>query len=107
MTVASGIIQTEINRKAMPPHSNMPSGATMRSRLSFGRFDEIFLEKSWHWLRDPEIKWLTMTPDFTREEQLRLVCPAARKDRLFDLGSFLRWDSHRGHGIETHYTGRG
>ena len=70
MTVASGIIQTEINRKAMPPHPNMPSGATMRSRLSFGRFDETFLEQSWHWLCDPEIKRLTMSPDFNREEQL-------------------------------------
>jgi len=40
-------------------------------RLSFGRFDENFLERSWHWLNDPEIKWLTMQPDFTRAEQLR------------------------------------
>ena len=30
----------------------------------------IFLDKSWEWLNDPEIKALTMTPDFTREQQL-------------------------------------
>jgi len=29
------------------------------------------LDKSWNWLRDPEIRALTMTPSFTREEQLR------------------------------------
>src|SRR5262249_2264098 len=39
------------------------------SRLVFAGFDERFLEKSWEWLRDPELKSLTMTPDFTREEQ--------------------------------------
>lgn len=39
--------------------------------LRFVSFDDDFLEKSWHWLHDPEIKRLTMTPDFTREQQLR------------------------------------
>jgi RimJ/RimL family protein N-acetyltransferase len=33
-------------------------------------YDRNFLEKSWEWLNDPEIKALTMTPDFTREDQL-------------------------------------
>src|ERR1051325_3293583 len=49
----------------------MRPDATMSSRLTFSAFDERFLEKSWHWLQDPEIKKLTMTPDFTREEQRR------------------------------------
>jgi RimJ/RimL family protein N-acetyltransferase len=40
-------------------------------RLAFVSFDEAFLERSWYWLQDPEIKRLTLTPDFTREEQLR------------------------------------
>ncbi len=40
-------------------------------RLIFSPFDERFLERSWQWLRDPEIKRLTMTPDFTREQQQR------------------------------------
>lgn len=40
-------------------------------RLTFVRFDERFLEKSWHWLQDPEIKRLTMTPDFDRQQQRR------------------------------------
>lgn len=37
--------------------------------LSLVSYNEIFLEKSWGWLNDKEIKYLTMTPDFTREEQ--------------------------------------
>jgi RimJ/RimL family protein N-acetyltransferase len=33
-------------------------------------FDRSFLDRSWDWLRDPEIKRLTMAPDFTRADQL-------------------------------------
>lgn len=32
-------------------------------------YTEEILEKSWLWLNDPEIKYLTNTPDFTREGQ--------------------------------------
>ena len=32
-------------------------------------YNEVFLEKSWEWLNDAEIKALTMTPDFTKEQQ--------------------------------------
>lgn len=32
-------------------------------------YNEIYLEKSWGWLNDPEIKFLTNTPDFTKEDQ--------------------------------------
>jgi RimJ/RimL family protein N-acetyltransferase len=39
--------------------------------LCFETFDECFCELSWAWLNDPEIKQLTMTPSFTREDQLR------------------------------------
>jgi RimJ/RimL family protein N-acetyltransferase len=42
---------------------------TSDAGLSFGPFDERFLEKSWFWLNDPIIKHHTMTPDFTREQQ--------------------------------------
>lgn len=34
-------------------------------------YTEQFLDRSWTWLRDPEIKALTMTPDFERDDQLR------------------------------------
>lgn len=33
-------------------------------------YDLAFLEKSWEWLNDPEIKELTLTPDFSKEDQL-------------------------------------
>jgi RimJ/RimL family protein N-acetyltransferase len=33
-------------------------------------FDRNYLDRSWDWLRDPELKRLTMTPDFSREDQL-------------------------------------
>jgi RimJ/RimL family protein N-acetyltransferase len=39
--------------------------------LCFEAFDERFCELSWAWLNDPEIKQMTMTPSFTREDQLR------------------------------------
>lgn len=32
-------------------------------------YDEQFLEKSWAWLQDDEIRRLTMTPSFSREQQ--------------------------------------
>ena len=33
-------------------------------------YDRTYLDCSWEWLRDPEIKQLTMAGDFTREEQI-------------------------------------
>ena len=85
MTTTSEIIHQEAGLKGRPPEPNMPSGTTTPSRLSFGRFDKIFLDKSWHWLRDPEIKRLTMSPDFTREEQLRWFA------RLPERTDYLIW----------------
>jgi RimJ/RimL family protein N-acetyltransferase len=38
-------------------------------QISFVEYSEHFLNKSWHWLNDPEIKKLTLTTDFTREQQ--------------------------------------
>lgn len=37
--------------------------------IAFESYDENYLEKSWVWLNDPEIKKLTMTPDFTISQQ--------------------------------------
>jgi len=33
------------------------------------KYSRIYLEKSWDWLNDPEIKFLTNTPDFSRADQ--------------------------------------
>ena len=38
-------------------------------KIKFVEYNEIFLEKSWEWLNNKEIKYLTCTPDFTKEQQ--------------------------------------
>ena len=53
--------------------------------LEFCKYDESFLEMSWQWLTDPEIKRLTMTPDFTREDQARWFA------RLSTVTDYLIW----------------
>jgi RimJ/RimL family protein N-acetyltransferase len=40
------------------------------NRIRLVPFSRDFLDRSWEWLNDPEVKALTMTPDFTREDQL-------------------------------------
>lgn len=37
--------------------------------IQLEKYDEIYLEKSWNWLNNPQIKSLTNTPDFTKEQQ--------------------------------------
>ncbi len=38
-------------------------------QVEFVAYSQVFLEKSWEWLNEPEIKLLTNTPDFSKEEQ--------------------------------------
>lgn len=42
---------------------------TVKSSTQLVDYTEDILEKSWIWLNDPEIKRLTNTPDFTKEDQ--------------------------------------
>lgn len=37
--------------------------------IQLEKYDEIYLENSWIWLNDPQTKYLTDTPDFSKEEQ--------------------------------------
>lgn len=39
------------------------------NRIRLVPFDRTFLDRSFDWLHDPEIKLMAMAPDFTREEQ--------------------------------------
>ena len=39
--------------------------------VRFVEYSKTFLDLSWSWLNDPEIKELTMTKDFTKEDQIR------------------------------------
>ena len=38
-------------------------------QLTFVPYSREFLTRSWDWLNDPETKALTLTPDFTKEQQ--------------------------------------
>ncbi len=42
----------------------------MTPRIVFVEYTKDYLDLSWSWLNDPEIKALTMTPNFSREDQL-------------------------------------
>ena len=39
------------------------------SKLQLVEYDRGFLDMSWIWLNDKQLKYLTMTPEFSREEQ--------------------------------------
>lgn len=39
------------------------------TKIKFVGFDEIYLNKSWEWLQDEEIRVLTNTPPFTKKQQ--------------------------------------
>jgi len=54
-------------------------------RLTFSQFDERFLERSWQWLQDAEVKRLTMTPDFTRDQQRSWF------NRLSEMKDYMIW----------------
>lgn len=41
-----------------------------RKELSLVEYDEVFLQASWNWLNDKEIRYLTQTPEFSKEDQL-------------------------------------
>lgn len=54
-------------------------------RLALVPFDHHYLDLSWGWLADPEIKALTMTPDFDRADQQRFF------DGLADRSDYTIW----------------
>lgn len=49
-----------------PPDRPEPG---MTERIALVPYTREYLERSWGWLNDAEIKRLTMTPDFSREDQ--------------------------------------
>lgn len=55
-------------------------------QTKFVSYDEVFLEKSWEWLNDRELKDLTNTPDFTKEEQLNWFLNLPQKTNYFVKG---------------------
>ncbi len=57
----------------------------MPQDIAFVPYDADFLALSWDWLNDPEIKALTMTPDFNRAAQARWY------DSLPGRNDYLIW----------------
>lgn len=59
----------------------------VQTGITLERYDERYLECSWSWLRDPEIRRLTMTPEFTREQQARWFAslPTLRDYRIWGI----------------------
>lgn len=55
-------------------------------RIVFCDFDLDFLDYSWMWLNDLEIKRLTNTPDFTKESQLNWFNSLQHKSDYLILG---------------------
>lgn len=52
------------------------------TKIKFVGFDEIYLNKSWEWLQDEEIRVLTNTPPFTKKQQQIFYESLPRKDYL-------------------------
>jgi RimJ/RimL family protein N-acetyltransferase len=50
--------------------SESRENTNVESRVELVEYDKSVLEKSWTWLSDPEIRALTLTPEFSREAQL-------------------------------------
>lgn len=50
------------------------------ARIALVPFSREYLDHSWRWLNDPETKRLTMTPDFSRDEQERFFARQPRDD---------------------------
>lgn len=60
------------------------------NKLQLVEYDHNFLDKSWDWLNDQELKHLTMTPDFTKRQQEDFYKNlSSRKDYFIYGVSFL------------------
>ena len=64
--------------------SSLPGG-----RLSFVDFDRQFLELSWRFFNDPEMKRLTKTPDFSRADQERWFAGLPKMRNYFAWGAMM------------------
>lgn len=62
------------------------SSFQMINKLKLIPFDEFVLERSWNWLNDSELKHLTMTPDFTKEQQVELFNSLSTRKGYFIFG---------------------
>lgn len=49
------------------------------AKIHLEPYDRTYLDLSWDWLSDPEIKALTLTPNFTREQQQAFFAALPRR----------------------------
>jgi len=54
--------------------------------VDFVKYDEFFLNNSWKWLNDDEIKMLTNTPNFSREQQKEWFLSLTKKKNYYIKG---------------------
>ncbi len=54
--------------------------------INFVDYNEVFLDRSWIWLKDKEVKELTNTPDFTKEQQLEFYNSLNGKEDYYIKG---------------------
>ena len=59
--------EESILEKLVTPKSEVSTD----NRIILKAYDRVCLDKSWAWLNDLEIRELTMTPVFTREDQIK------------------------------------
>lgn len=56
------------------------------SNIHLVNYSKKYLDYSWKWLNDPEIKYLTQTPDFSKEDQLKFFQSLSVKTNYFIKG---------------------
>ena len=71
----------------------MAEKVRVTDRIQLVPYSRAYLDRSWDWLQDPEVKHLTVTPDFDRAGQLRFF------EALPDREDYLIW------GLELEGTG--
>jgi RimJ/RimL family protein N-acetyltransferase len=59
----------------------------LSARVRLVSYSREYLERSWEWLNDPEVKRLTLTPDFTQLDQISFfeALPARSDYRVWGL----------------------
>ncbi len=75
--------------------------------ITLAPYDKTFLDLSWDWLTDPEIKELTMTPDFSQKDQAQFFAGLEHLDDYHIWGLLLNGAKKIGAcGLKNHHENR-
>ncbi len=58
----------------------------MCNKLCFVEYNKAFLDLSWGWLTDKEVKKMTMTPNFTKEDSYAFFNSLSKRKDYFIVG---------------------